>query len=902
MDRYGININSYNAESFGCKHTPSFKAKKLSKISELASDKAFAVASASISAISAASIVIIQNHNKPNKEFDHEKLAKEITKKIEQNLTVKEICADLGISISLYCKIVDEFEIMTPRQKARQNSSNINIDEFKKDVQDGVSKSEVLKKYNITSAQYALLLKQTNISSKKMLANDNAASITKEMLEDAILYSNTKAEVCRKLHISNKTYENIKIKFGVTDDPISSHDKWNSLTTDKKIEIIKSGKSIDAICKEYNISPGLIQRFIQSENIKTNTIRRREIREAADIESIQSDINAGIAIAEILEKHNLSSSQFQLLMDSGKITTPQKKARDKVANITKEQFIEAINSSTNITEALNKLSVSKGTLYKLERQFGAQIPWKRIRAKTEFPVDKTTLEKEINAGTPIDEICSKYKISQYMYYKMMQVYNIESSNLNLDEKFRDVDKSALEDIIAQKTTHKEVYEELGLTRKQYAVLLKRRNIKTKHQSDIERISKITKEKLAEAISQGSTISELCKQFNISLGTCYTLLRKYQIEWTPTSDYNKKSLELMHDDELKNKLAELLFSNKDIEHNETLMELIDFVYEIHFDNDTRTNVIPFIRTLQNVQKGYISSKKVLEKDEVQQIKNIKLKIDEATEKLMNLASQEKNTKIRDFCAKYIPTSYADKNNKYVLPIIEIISSNAKNKNLEYVLNYYDSLWSNNPRLQDACNYAKDNNGNIDISKCGQYLFCAKIYDNPAPCRDELIPFLESLHSSDISDNTAIENIGKLLDMLDNYKLEDINFTDFNKYFNINDNAAKNIIKVFVENYYIKNDTHAIATDDKGRKVPVTLSACAKQNIYNKYKYPSCNEVLYLFDEALKHIVGPKGKAGIKLFTNGNITFYRLKIMGYPDRIDALNDDFVFDSYSKYGGHK
>ena len=101
---------------------------------------------------------------------------------------------------------------------------------------------------------------------------------------------------------------------------------------------------------------------------------------------------------------------------------------------------------------------------------------------------------------------------------------------------------------------------------------------------------------------------------------------------------------------------------------------------------------------------------------------------------------------------------------------------------------------------------------------------------------------------------------------------------------------------------KNNTTVTAVDDKERKERVTLTSAPKQEIYNKYKGIKGIEVLSLFDEALHHIVASEGQAGIKFFTRGKIKYPRLKIMGYPDRINSSKLDLVFDEYSSNGGHK
>ena len=130
-----------------------FKQKIPKTVNGVITDKTLAIASSAATAMGLATITISKNNNEV-KKFDHDKLAIEIQKRIDLKHNSKQICEELGISVSLYCNIIRDYKIQTPRQKSRENRKNVNIEEFKKDVLAHIPKTEILAKYNISSRQY----------------------------------------------------------------------------------------------------------------------------------------------------------------------------------------------------------------------------------------------------------------------------------------------------------------------------------------------------------------------------------------------------------------------------------------------------------------------------------------------------------------------------------------------------------------------------------------------------------------------------------------------------------------------------------------------------------------------------------------------------------------------------
>ncbi|MCQ2739231.1 MAG: hypothetical protein MJ237_03265 [bacterium] len=536
---YTNNINTRNI-NFGQKLPTS-------KIDKNIADKTLAIASAAATSVATAIIAINQDKSSRAK-FDHKVLAEEIEKRVNQKMPYKQICEELGISSALYCQIVKEFNIQSQRQISRQNRANVDIQKFKKDVQEGLlTTEEILKKYNIGHYQYLGLLKDNNLKSKKMKNNEKVENISREEFIAALEGAHTQVEVCRKLGITNKTFHTLKEKFNVKVELINEHEEWDCLTKSELEAIANSGRSLKSICDEYHITPIRYQTTMSVNNIKTSNVLAVEQRRNLDLQSLQADINADIPISELLTKYGISTHQFQTLIDEGSITTPQKNSRDKVANITYKMFSEVVANSTSTKEACQKLNISKGTFYNLERKFGIEVSWKKSRAADSYPMTKDELEQAIKSNKTIDEICEENNISQYMYYQMIKFYQIKTPHIQTRELLAQFSEEQLQAQIEEKEFHKDVYNELGLTRKQYTVLLKRIGIKTTHQEQKERIAKIKKGELLTLILKGFTISDICNELDISLNTCRQLLKKHSISWNATGTTQNQNNENLNNE-------------------------------------------------------------------------------------------------------------------------------------------------------------------------------------------------------------------------------------------------------------------------------------------------------------------------------------------------------------------
>ena len=91
---------------------------------------------------------------------------------------------------------------------------------------------------------------------------------------------------------------------------------------------------------------------------------------------------------------------------------------------------------------------------------------------------------------------------------------------------------------------------------------------------------------------------------------------------------------------------------------------------------------------------------------------------------------------------------------------------------------------------------------------------------------------------------------------------------------------------------------------GESHVVKIAKEAKQQIYNKHKFPSCLDYFEAFEVASQIFVGDVGSSGVKRIGGNNQSLqykYEVKIKGYPDRLFSSKNDYRFDVYSEKGLH-
>lgn len=398
-------------------------------------------------------------------------------------------------------------------------------------------------------------------------------------------------------------------------------------------------------------------------------------------------------------------------------------------------------------------------------------------------------------------------------------------------------------------------------------------------------------------------------------------------------------------QLKNRLA--FFANSELGNEEEVLEKIISFYSCNFAPGDISSLVKFMRELDLVKDGQKTlnesletiqkeglrpheterlnalelqkkaEKIKLEQKKVFELNTLKNKFDDS----VNILYKNNMNSIASTCSKYRPLSLETRDMDEANYVINLIQNNLSkdgkiiNKNkLESAImrwdtyNYYKNSDIKNEIFERASYLARDSKGNVDINRAGQYIMNYEIVDN-YPGSKNLVRNPEILEK--IMDKAATKELAiKYLCKYDNYTdlspLEKTKISNFVEMFDLKDSLDKLILKDIVENDYAKCDTivQTILNDKGAETIDAAICSSAKEQIIEKYKFPTCLEFLKGFEDALSSTAGNRGVSGIKKTGQNNKTLeykMELKLMGHDDRLFSSKNDYRFDIFSSTGLH-
>lgn len=355
----------------------------------------------------------------PNK-IQSEKLAKiskkEIIELINDNLSVREICAKLDISESSYYDLLNKFKIETPRKQTIKNIATITKEQIIELQNSGKTFKEIIEILNISETTYCSLLNKFNLPTQAKSAKANIKNITKEKLEGFIASGKTIKEICAELKISERTYTRLVDIYEINTNRKLSKKHIATITQEKLQELVDQKLSVTEICKELQITKSMFYVLLKRLHVKYNyqqhskeikiprrelerqanskkttlqiatdlgisttiyhakaraarvkTVLRDSIDHLASIEQndIQKDIDAGLTVKEICKKYSLTPSNYHTLRCKYGLSTPQRNAVNQISKITKEQINKLKNTGKSVTEICKELNISQSSYYRI---------------------------------------------------------------------------------------------------------------------------------------------------------------------------------------------------------------------------------------------------------------------------------------------------------------------------------------------------------------------------------------------------------------------------------------------------------------------------------------------------------------------------------------------------------
>ncbi len=208
-----------------------------------------------------------------------------------------------------------------------------------------------------------------------------------------------------------------------------------------------------------------------------------------------------------------------------------------IRKITKDDFLEVLNSGLSVSQNCSKLNVSETKYYKLLKGF--DIKTQRMKTiERNLTITKEQIQDLLNAGKKYNEILKELNITADTYNGLLLKYNIKTELMRSKEKISNITKEQIEELLQSGKKVKEICAILNIPEKTYTRLINKFGIITERKKSKIHLASITAEKLQKLVDNKLSVSEICENLKINKEAFYKLLKQLDIKYDYQHHYNE----------------------------------------------------------------------------------------------------------------------------------------------------------------------------------------------------------------------------------------------------------------------------------------------------------------------------------------------------------------------------
>lgn len=436
---------------------------------------------------------------------------------INQGLTMKQVGERFNVSINTIRKWFTILKVETPYQKNRKLTEMIDLKEFTRLIEAGIPKQEIIEKLNITKDIYVTLLKKSGAKTLKMKHSENISAITKESLLSLMSSGKTITEIRKELgDISMEMYCKLLRKFNIETTLKKRMAHHSTITKTDITSRLEKGMTKLEIIKELDLTASKYTRLLHDFGIETSVMSDRKNASQITKERFLELINSGMLSKDIEKELGISNSTFCNLLNKFEITTTRQAERANAFNITKEELQALVDRGLTVKSMLAELNISESTFYKLIKFHN--VDYKFQHHNNEIIIPKQLMEDMIQTNKPVRAIAKELNVHQTTFSNKARIARVNTTYRENIDKGASVTKEELQDAISSGFSRAEICKRYGIAISMYDTLISKFHIMTKKKMERENVQRISKELLIAMKSMGKSIENICKELNI---TTYT---------------------------------------------------------------------------------------------------------------------------------------------------------------------------------------------------------------------------------------------------------------------------------------------------------------------------------------------------------------------------------------------
>lgn len=426
---------------------------------------------------------------------------------------VREIAKELGISVHSYYRLLTERNIEYRKQKLAENLQNISKEQIENFHKMGMTITEICAELGIKMWEYRRLLQYHSITTPKKILMEASKTVTKEALQDCINRYPSVKERCNALKITNKIYYDLIQKFNIETPYKKRLKEVSNVTAENILQLKEEGKSVKEIIETLNISYGIYNGLINKAQITTELKKCKQRISGITKEHLEALINSGKKVKEICEELQIPERTYSRLVDKFGIITERKKIKLNNKKVTKEILQTLVNQNFSRDEICEKLNISQTSFYKMLKMF--DINYDYLHHANEKIISKKEMEEAIRKGKTIKEISKDLNIGVSTYHFKAKATKVETVLRKNIDTIDSISKEEIQDAINSGLTIKELTEKFNITEANYIALIRKYNLSTPQRENMKKIANISKEEIISMLNEGMTKKEIAKKLGIA---------------------------------------------------------------------------------------------------------------------------------------------------------------------------------------------------------------------------------------------------------------------------------------------------------------------------------------------------------------------------------------------------
>lgn len=396
---------------------------------------------------------------------------------LKQKFSVLEICNYFKITTTAYYNLLNKFDLRNYMHGA--SSKVITKKTLQELVDNKIPVDEICKRLSISQSVYYKLLQKLDIQTEYKKSKARVAKVTKENIINLIESGKTYPEIAEILGIAQPTLQRLITRFKISTKILEKRKAMDNVTKEKLEELIESGKSVNEICKELNISVRNYSTLVNRFGIMTDFRKNRANFLSITKDNLQELLDKGLTAKEIYETLNISDSVFYHLLKRLGINYNYKHHAN-LKDIPKNKLEQTVKEWESQAKAEEELDISASTFnYKAREAKVETVLSGSIDRLQKLGSKKEEIQRYLDEGATPQEIYEMYDIPPVMYHSLIRKYNLVSAAKKKFDSTKTITGAQLEQLLKSGKSKTEICEELGISRNTLALKLVKFGIKTK---------------------------------------------------------------------------------------------------------------------------------------------------------------------------------------------------------------------------------------------------------------------------------------------------------------------------------------------------------------------------------------------------------------------------------------